>query len=120
MRAALPARDVVHMLECQADVVEALKKARPIRGGDLAARRLPRAGPALALLAGASLSLTGGANAEVSEDVRQACTPGYYNGEGRAGADDGLFAGLYGPGPVAFFELVKAWRDGGMEGLAIA
>jgi cyclohexanone monooxygenase len=50
---------------------------------------------------------------------RQACTPGYYNGEGRAGADDGLFANLYGPGPVKFFELIREWRDGGMEGLEI-
>jgi cation diffusion facilitator CzcD-associated flavoprotein CzcO len=58
--------------------------------------------------------------ARLQLEFRQACTPGYYNGEGRAGADDGLFAGLYGPGPVAFFELTRAWREGGMEGLEIA
>jgi hypothetical protein len=58
--------------------------------------------------------------ARLNLEFRQACTPGYYNGEGRAGGEDGLFAGLYGPGPVAFFALVKAWRDGGMEGLEIA
>jgi cation diffusion facilitator CzcD-associated flavoprotein CzcO len=47
------------------------------------------------------------------------CTPGYYNGEGRAGDGAGIFDGLYGPGPVAFFELIKTWRkDGKMEGLA--
>ena len=57
--------------------------------------------------------------ARLNLEFRQACTPGYYNGEGRAGAEDGLFAGLYGPGPVAFFALTKAWRDGGMEGLEI-
>ena len=51
---------------------------------------------------------------------REACTPGYYNGEGRAGAGEGLFDGLYGPGPVKFFELIRAWRDGGMEGLSFA
>jgi hypothetical protein len=50
-------------------------------------------------------------------EFRQACTPGYYNGEGRAGAEDGLFAALYGPGSVAFFQVVRAWREGGMEGL---
>ena len=55
--------------------------------------------------------------ARLNLEFRQACTPGYYNGEGRAGGDDGLFAGLYGPGPVKFFELVRAWREGGMEGL---
>jgi cyclohexanone monooxygenase len=58
--------------------------------------------------------------ARLNLEFRQACTPGYYNGEGRAGGNDGLFAGLYGPGPVAFFALIKAWRDGGMDGLRIA
>ena len=58
--------------------------------------------------------------ARMNLEFRQACTPGYYNGEGKAGQNDGLFAGLYGPGPVRFFELIQAWRDGGMEGLAIA
>ncbi|MDB5481313.1 MAG: putative monooxygenase [Caulobacteraceae bacterium] len=57
--------------------------------------------------------------ARLNLEFRQACTPGYYNGEGRAGADDGLFANLYGPGPVKFFELIRSWRDGGMEGLEI-
>jgi cyclohexanone monooxygenase len=55
--------------------------------------------------------------ARLNLEFRQACTPGYYNGEGRAGAGDGLFANLYGPGPVKFFELIREWRDGGMEGL---
>jgi cyclohexanone monooxygenase len=51
---------------------------------------------------------------------RSECTPGYYNGEGRAGEGKGLFDGLYGPGPVAFYDLVNAWRaDGRMEGLQI-
>jgi cyclohexanone monooxygenase len=58
--------------------------------------------------------------ARLNLEFRQACTPGYYNGEGRAGADDGLFAGLYGPGPVKFFQLIRDWRENGMEGLAIA
>ena len=57
--------------------------------------------------------------ARLNLEFRQACTPGYYNGEGRASADDGLFAGLYGPGPVKFFELIGEWREGGMEGLSI-
>jgi cation diffusion facilitator CzcD-associated flavoprotein CzcO len=57
--------------------------------------------------------------ARLNLEFRQACTPGYYNGEGRASADDGLFAGLYGPGPVKFFELIGEWRKGGMEGLSL-
>ncbi len=37
------------------------------------------------------------------------CTPGYYNREGmpRPGA------AAYGPGPVAFHDLLRRWRDGG-------
>jgi len=51
---------------------------------------------------------------------RQACTPGYYNGEGRAGEGQGLFDGLYGPGSDAFFNLMKAWREAGdMRGLEV-
>ena len=58
--------------------------------------------------------------ARLNLEFRRSCTPGYYNGEGRAGADDGLFADLYGPGPVKFFELIRGWREQGMEGLEIS
>jgi cyclohexanone monooxygenase len=51
---------------------------------------------------------------------RTECTPGYYNGEGKAGEGKGLFDGLYGPGPVAFYKIVNDWRaNGRMEGLEI-
>ena len=42
---------------------------------------------------------------------REDCTPGYYNGEGKAGEGSGLFDNLYGPGSVAFFELARRWRE---------
>jgi len=58
-------------------------------------------------------------NARANLDFRIACTPGYYNGEGRAGDGAGLFDGLYGPGPIKFFDLIRRWREDGMEGLAI-
>jgi len=58
--------------------------------------------------------------ARLNLEFREACTPGYYNGEGRAGAGEGLFDGLYGPGPVRFFELLREAREGGLEGLAIS
>jgi cation diffusion facilitator CzcD-associated flavoprotein CzcO len=47
------------------------------------------------------------------------CTPGYYNGEGKEG-HGGLFSGLYGAGPVAFYDLVRDWRSTGMKGLQFA
>src|SRR5260370_23537211 len=34
LRAALPARDLIHMLERQADIVEALEQPRTVRGGN--------------------------------------------------------------------------------------
>jgi len=50
---------------------------------------------------------------------RAACTPGYYNGEGSGVA--GFLDGLYGPGPVAFFELTREWRaKKDMPGLALS
>jgi|HubBroStandDraft_1064217.scaffolds.fasta_scaffold00164_30 cyclohexanone monooxygenase len=57
--------------------------------------------------------------ARANLEFRTECTPGYYNGEGRPGEGKGFFDGLYGPGSVKFFELVRAWRSGGMEGLDI-
>ena len=58
--------------------------------------------------------------APMNQQFRADCTPGYYNGEGRPGDGAGLFDGLYGPGPVAFYDLVRAWRaDGRMEGVEI-
>ncbi|HEX7946494.1 MAG TPA: NAD(P)/FAD-dependent oxidoreductase [Phenylobacterium sp.] len=51
---------------------------------------------------------------------RQDCTPGYYNGEGKAGEGQGLFDGLYGPGSDAFFALAKSWRErGDLAGLEV-
>jgi len=57
--------------------------------------------------------------ARANLDFRTACTPGYYNGEGRAGDGAGLFDGLYGPGSLKFFDLIRQWREEGMEGLSI-
>jgi cyclohexanone monooxygenase len=59
------------------------------------------------------------ASARANLEYRIDCTPGYYNGEGRAGEGRGFFDGLYGPGSVKFFELVRAWRGNGMAGLSI-
>ena len=42
-----------------------------------------------------------------------ACTPGYYNNEGKLGNPNGFFAGMYGAGPIRFFELLDEWRASG-------
>jgi cyclohexanone monooxygenase len=50
------------------------------------------------------------------------CTPGYYNNEGRGGAEgNGSFLGdFYSPGFYAFDDLLAAWRDNGdLDGLEL-
>jgi cyclohexanone monooxygenase len=50
----------------------------------------------------------------------EACTPGYYNNEGRP-AERAAQNGSYGRGPVAFARLLESWRDSGqMEGLELS
>ena len=46
-------------------------------------------------------------------DVLQAeCTPGYYNNEGKPRP----VSQTYGPGPVAFHDLLRRWRtQGGLD-----
>ncbi|MFI5845735.1 flavin-containing monooxygenase [Catenuloplanes sp. NPDC051500] len=52
------------------------------------------------------------ANAMDNYRFQAECTPGYYNGEGRPRPVNNS----YGPGPVAFHELLRAWRAGnGMD-----
>ncbi|MGE0830157.1 MAG: flavin-containing monooxygenase [Hyphomonadaceae bacterium] len=47
------------------------------------------------------------------------CTPGYYNGQGKATKGADLFFGdRYGDGPIAFYEMLRKWRaDGKLPGL---
>ena len=48
------------------------------------------------------------------------CTPGYYNEEGKAGAD-GFFSGQYGAGAPEFFDILDKWREAGdMKGLELS
>ncbi|MEM9622180.1 MAG: NAD(P)/FAD-dependent oxidoreductase [Pseudomonadota bacterium] len=50
----------------------------------------------------------------------EACTPGYYNNEGKPGSGVGLADQQYGGGAVAFYQLVADWQaEGSMEGLSI-
>ena len=42
----------------------------------------------------------------------EACTPGYYNNEGRM-SDAAARSGVFGEGPVAFVELLRGWREQG-------
>ena len=49
-----------------------------------------------------------------------ACTPGYYNNEGQLGNPNGFFAGMYGAGPLKFFDLLDEWRaDGLLQGVEL-
>ncbi len=55
-----------------------------------------------------------------NEEFLEACTPGYYNNEGKPNPISRQNA-AYGKGPIPFFRMMEAWReDGAMEGLQIA
>jgi cyclohexanone monooxygenase len=52
-------------------------------------------------------------------DYLEACTPGYYNNEGKL-SDLSAQNGPYGAGPEAFFKLMREWRAAGnLEGLEL-
>ncbi len=46
-----------------------------------------------------------------NQEFLEACTPGYYNNEGKPEKGFGLAGELYGGGPVEFHELIKKWRE---------
>ncbi|MBK7951698.1 MAG: hypothetical protein IPK00_23780 [Deltaproteobacteria bacterium] len=53
-------------------------------------------------------------------EFANACTPGYYNNEGRPTEGPGWFGGTYGGGPQAYFAILRDWREqGGLEGLEL-
>lgn len=59
-------------------------------------------------------------NSTMNLKFLEACTPGYYNNEGRP-AERAAQNGSYGKGPVAFARLLEKWRDeGSMAGLELA
>jgi cation diffusion facilitator CzcD-associated flavoprotein CzcO len=91
-----------HMLDEQADYV-----AEVVRKANLRQARVVEPTPE----AESGWVQTIKDNALANIKFRSDCTPGYYNGEGRAGEGNGLFDGLYGPGSDAFFALVRRWRE---------
>jgi cyclohexanone monooxygenase len=51
---------------------------------------------------------------------QEECTPGYYNNEGQP-SDLAVRNGFYGKGPIAFVQLIEAWRAAGaLEGLELS
>jgi cation diffusion facilitator CzcD-associated flavoprotein CzcO len=58
--------------------------------------------------------------ANMGEEFRAECTPGYYNNEGQSGNPNGFFSFAYGAGPLRFFEILDEWRaSGSLDGCAI-
>jgi cyclohexanone monooxygenase len=56
---------------------------------------------------------------QANQKFLEACTPGYYNNEGRPG-ERSLRNGSYGAGSVAFIRVLEEWRaDGTMPGLEL-
>ena len=58
--------------------------------------------------------------AGLGREFLEACTPGYYNNEGKPGERSGQ-DGFFGGGPVVFFQILRDWRAAGdLPGLALA
>jgi cyclohexanone monooxygenase len=58
-------------------------------------------------------------SARMGREFLQECTPGYYNNEGQV-SELAVQNGFYGGGSVAFFQILKAWRDEGtLKGLEL-
>jgi cyclohexanone monooxygenase len=55
-----------------------------------------------------------------NRDYLDACTPGYYNNEGKPAEGTGLAGGIYGGGPIEFHELIRQWRTDRMKGLKLS
>jgi len=54
-------------------------------------------------------------------EYQKACTPGYYNGEGKATRSEDLFFGnRYGDGAMAFYRMLANWRqEGQLQGMML-
>lgn len=98
------APNFVHVLEEQAQHISDLVKIAKLRG-------VKRLEPTAEAEAGWVQTIKD--KMVTNLKFRQECTPGYYNGEGRAGGGEGLFDELYAPGPLEFYPLVHAWRAEG-------
>jgi cyclohexanone monooxygenase len=54
------------------------------------------------------------------QKFQEECTPGYYNNEGQP-SPLAVRNGFYGKGPIAFVQLIEAWRAAGtLEGLELS
>lgn len=57
---------------------------------------------------------------DVMTDYLSSCTPGYYNGERQASTSEGFLQGHFSGEGVAFYELLREWREqGDMGGLIL-
>jgi cyclohexanone monooxygenase len=57
--------------------------------------------------------------AGLGREFLEACTPGYYNNEGKPGERSGQ-DGFFGGGPVVFFQILRDWRaSGDLAGLEL-
>ncbi|NJN52875.1 MAG: NAD(P)/FAD-dependent oxidoreductase [Gammaproteobacteria bacterium] len=58
------------------------------------------------------------AMAVFNQSFLEACTPGYYNNEGKPGQGNSLLGSQYGGGPEAFFQILRDWRaEGSLKGV---
>lgn len=54
------------------------------------------------------------------QQFQRACTPGFYNDEGKVGEIISRVDETYGGGPIEFYGLLRRWRSEGMRGLTFS
>ena len=102
--------NVPHLLDEQARHIAHILGAARDRG----ARTVEVSPEAEAEWVATIISLAG-----MTQQFLEDCTPGYYNNEGKPGERRNQ-DGFYGAGPVAYFNLLEAWRaEGSLRGLEL-
>jgi hypothetical protein len=99
-----------HLDEQAEHIVDVLKRARLKQ-----ARRIEPTEEAQTTWVQVIRSMGAGA-----QEFRRECTPGYYNNEGKVGEFGGVVDEVYAGGPVEFYDMVRKWRAGDMEGLSMS
>jgi len=108
------ANNAVHLLDEQAEHVSYIL-------GELKKREIATIEPSVAAVDDYSEIIRTNPGSEDLLKFFASCTPGYFNAEGKATRSSELFGGLrYGAGPMAFFKMLKDWRESGrLEGMVL-
>lgn len=99
--------NAVHLLDEQAQYVAYIVSTVEAQGGSAVEARPAEVDEWVNLIVNAPQN-------QAMFEFYQACTPGYYNLEGKAQSSEDLFTGgRYGEGPLAYYDLLHKWAQAG-------